>query len=130
MKAWMACFALVPVLVGCGSQTPACSGTPTLTVTPSVGTADHSDPAPGNEQQFQAFEAPAAAPGCATPQWVAKVTPAWTVSDPLHVKISSANDSTNGLATCLGPTLGAVTVTANISGGSSITHVTASLTCK
>ncbi len=128
-KAWLACLACAALLSGCGSQT-VCPG-PTLSVSPTTATADHISAPPGNQQQFHAYSGPGAAvSGCAQAQVIAELTPQWTVSDTVHVTISSAQN-TNGLATCLGSTTGAATVIASIVGTSgSVTKLTASLTCK
>ena len=69
-------------------------------------------------------------PGCATPQILQLVPAAWNVSDPVNVHISSADDATNGLATCVGATNGAIVVTATLtSAGFTQTRQT-SLTCQ
>jgi len=119
------------LLAGCGSQNPACGpGPPVLAVSPATATADHTAAAPGNQQQYTATSRPAAAgAGCATPDVIARLTPTWTVSDTLHISISNASDATNGVATCLGPTIGAATVTATVGSGATATKLTASLTC-
>ncbi len=67
------------------------------------------------------------------PNVIAKLTPTWTVSDTVNVKISSAQDATNGLATCIGTTKSPVTVTALgalTAGGATQMLGTATLTCK
>ncbi len=128
----MVALSLSGVLAGCGSQNPTCAGnSPVLAVAPATATADHTATAPGNQQQFIATSRPAAAgPDCAVPNVIEELKPTWTVSDTLHVSISNANDATNGVATCLGPTTGAATVTATVGSGASVTKLTASLTCK
>jgi hypothetical protein len=39
----------------------------------------------------------------------------WTTSDPTNIQINNALGTTNGLATCVGATTGAATITAKIS---------------
>ncbi len=132
MKVWVALIAVCTCLAGCGSPSHMCTELPpTLSVTPASATADHAAFPPGNQQQFLATSsAGSTGVGCATPEVIVLLKPAWTVSDPLDVSISSATDSTNGLATCLGPTKGNATVTAHISASSGTTLVTASLHCE
>jgi hypothetical protein len=128
-------FAAVQLVMGCGGATP-CSYTNVVTVSPTVGSADHLAVAPGDQQQFSAFSQelpPANSSGCAVPNVIAKLTPTWTVSDTVNVKISSAQDATNGLATCIGTTKSPVTVTALgalTAGGATQMLGTATLTCK
>ena len=123
------------LLVGCGGAPP-CSYTKVVSVSPAVVSADHMAVAPGDQQQFSALsqELPTAnSSGCAVPNVIAKLTPTWTVSDSINVKISSAQDATNGLATCIGATKSPVTVTALgtlAAGGATQTLATATLTCK
>jgi len=124
---------IVGLLAGCATPQQTCSPTVVTAVSPATATADHMAVAPGNQQQFLATAAPGASPGCAVPEIIAKLTPTWTVSDTVNVTISSASDATNGVATCLGTTKGAVTVTAigsPSSGAASETLGTATLTCK
>jgi hypothetical protein len=126
---------MAAALAGCGTAA-SCSGGNVVEVSPAVATADHMAAAPGDQQQFSAyssFKPSATSTGCAIPQVIAKLTPTWTVSDPTNVRISSAQDATNGLATCLGTTKSPVTVSAigtPASGGPSQTLATATLTCK
>lgn len=128
-------FAAMQLVMGCGGAVP-CSYMNVVTVSPAVGSADHLAVAPGDQQQFSAFsqELPTAnSSGCAVPNVIAKLTPTWTVSDTTNVKISSAQDATNGLATCIGTTKSPVTVTALgalTAGGATQTLGTATLTCK
>ncbi|MBB5056226.1 hypothetical protein HDF16_000895 [Granulicella aggregans] len=135
----MTLFAAVEVLTGCGAAAP-CTYTSAVTISPAVGAADHLAVAPGDQQQFSALsqrEPTTASAGCAVPTAnptnVTKLTPAWTVSDSTNVKISSAQDATNGLATCIGTTKSTVTVTALgalTAGGATKALGTATLTCK
>ena len=101
-------------LASCGAASPDCSISDVLTVDPTTATADHAAKPPGNQQQFTSLLAPTAAPGCPIPQYIARAYPAWTNPDPLAISISSA---TNGLATCLAVTDGAVTLTATVGTG-------------
>jgi hypothetical protein len=86
-----------------------------VTVAPLSAIADHSAAPPGNQVQFIATAAPVAPPGCPLPEWMARVYAAWSNPDPADITISSANDSTNGMATCKAPTRGAVTLTGTFS---------------
>jgi hypothetical protein len=133
-------FTAIGVMTGCGAAAP-CTYSNVPTVSPAVASVDHLAVAPGDQQQFSAFsqrEPTPASAGCAVPATanptnITKLTPAWTVSDSTNVKISSAQDATNGLATCIGATKSPVTVTAIGSltpGGATQTLATATLTCK
>jgi len=132
----LAAAGAIPLLGGCATGATVCSGTNVVTITPATATADHMAPAPGDQQQFQAlsqYQLTTNSPGCAVPTVIAKLTPIWTVSDTVNVKISSAQDATNGLAICIGTTKSPVTVTAlgsPVSGGATQTLATATLTCK
>jgi len=115
--------------VACGNTQENCefSG---LSVTPSSGTADHALSAPGNQMQFAA--APVTKGQCAAGACVNCWGQTWTVSDPVNVSISNESVD-NGIATCLGKTNGAVTVTATAPVASKSTKTvsgTATLTCQ
>jgi len=110
-------------LAGCAVQPAANAGKCTIIQVlnvapkskPAAGQPDHSLAPPGNQEQFTAVVNFAAAndeSGCAIPALGYLAEPTWTVSDPLDVSISSAQDATNGLATCTGATAGAATLTA------------------
>ena len=122
--------AAILILLGCGTSAPNCilSG---LTVSPASATEDHVAVAPGNQVQF--FASPViTAKGCAIAACLNCSGQTWTVSDAVNVSISN-NALDNGMATCLGPTNGAVTVTATapVSAKSSQTVTgTSALTCK
>lgn len=121
-------------LTGCAGGSPNCTPTYSFEVSPLTGTASHSAAAPGNQLKFTGSQLSSYPSGCAEPA-VAAATPlgyyAWTVSDPLDVTISSAQDSTNGLATCVNATAGAVTVTAtDVTSPTTTLTKTASLTCQ
>ncbi len=139
MKPALASFAVASALLtGCGAAAPGCIGKSYLNISPSLGTADSSAKAPGNQQQFTAavgetFSSPYST--CAVPANEQLVHPVWTNPDPLHISISSADDSTNGLATCKGPTSSPITLTATLtatsgSGTAAALTATASLTCQ
>jgi hypothetical protein len=103
-----------------------------LFLNPQAAVSDHTATAPGNQQQFSATTREVDQAGCnaVLPQFIAVVHPIWTVSDPLHVTVSSADDATNGLATCLGATNGAAMLTAAFGSGTNQTTATASILCK
>ena len=118
------------LLAGCGAASPNCTLTYVLSVSPATATADHAATPPGNQQKFYAALEPSAAPGCPVPQNVGIAYPAWTNPAPLAISISSAQDQTNGLATCLKATTGAVTLTATVGTGLTAQSKTVQLTCK
>jgi hypothetical protein len=132
MKILLAVASCVLLLSGCGavSQGAQCTSALQMSVGPATGTADHAAPAPGNQQVFTAFTGEKPQVGCPISNVVLEVFPAWTSSDPLDITISSANDKTNGTATCTGSTNGPVTLTAVLGSGASELTATASLTCK
>ena len=121
-------------LMGCAATqnpTSGCSLTNVLSVGPTAATADHAATAPGNQAQFQATLAPhASAPGCPVPQYIALVDATWTLSDPLDAQISSAANSTNGLASCVNAASNPITVTATYSVSGVMQTQSATLTCK
>ena len=108
-------------LAGCATPGPQCKVAAVMQVFPQSGTADSAMKPPGNQQQFQASIGNAIVQqgrgNCAVTALSALVHPTWISSDPTDVTISSADDSTNGLAICTGPTAGAVTLTATLSTG-------------
>jgi hypothetical protein len=83
-----------------------------VTVSGSSDAADHSSLSPGNSVRFAAFGSGLTA-GCFAAQ-SNLMNVVWSVSDPKNVSISNAKDQTYGVATCLGATSGAVTVTATL----------------
>ena len=117
-------------LAGCGgsNSTTVCKIT-AITVFPQNVTADHAAPAPGNEQQFLAFES-GGTPGCVFT--AANLTSAtWSVSDPVAVNISNVQGPNFGKATCMAATATPVTVTATVPVGDGTTvSATSSLSCK
>ncbi len=128
MKRGIVVLGSLGLLAGCASQNPTCGSV--LAITPTTATADHTAAPPGNQQQFTATSRPVGEPGCDTPLVIPVLLATWTVSDTAHVSLSSAEESPNALATCLGPTTGAATVTATVGSAASATKLTASLTCK
>ena len=83
-----------------------------VNISPQSVAADHNAPAPGNSAAFTAWGS-GAGDGCAsTASNLGNVV--WSVSDMANVSISNAQDSTYGVATCLGATSGTVTVTATL----------------
>jgi len=102
---------LVPV--GCANPgSVVCNSTGnTFAVSPATATANHSSAAPGNQAQFSSTLTPTYPAGCPVPAIVVAAYPTWTNPDPLDISISSAQNSTNGLAVCSGMTSGAVTLT-------------------
>lgn len=108
-------LAVVAGLAGCGTAPP-CTSTYVLTVAPQSGTADHLAAPPGNQVHFQGMaRAVASGPSCAVPALVYVEYANWANPDPTDIKISSAGDSSNGTAVCLGTTKGAVTLTGTFS---------------
>ena len=119
------------VLLSCGSQ-PDCSTVSVLRVGPTNAAADHMAKAPDNAVQFTAFVGQSLVHpqnACGVPTIAAAVKPTWTVSDPTNVTISSAEDATNGLATCVGATTNPVTVTGTTRGSSGAITATATISC-
>ncbi len=127
----MTVLMLTAFLCGCAGSTVCSAGGSSVLVSPTAGTADHAAASPGNQQKFTAAETPPAAqPGCPVPQVIEVLQPVWTSSDPLDVTISSAQDVTNGLATCVNATGATVVLTAKgMVGGTAYSQV-ATLTCK
>jgi len=127
-------FGSIP-LAGCAvsaSTSQECASGITMKVTPASAAADHSQAAPGDQVRFQAVVTPTSSPGCATPAWAMTATPTWANPDPKDISIDSSSDtSKNGLATCLGPTNGPVTLTATFTLGTNPPASQAvTLTCK
>ena len=91
---------------------------------------DHAASPPGNQEQFGAYAGALSGSGCAVPQIVSPVRAVWAVSDSGNVHISSANDTTNGLATCVGTTNGAATITATYTQYGFTETAATQITCK
>lgn len=89
---------------------------------------DHAASPPGNQEQFQAGMGGAYGPGCATSQVLHLTAAQWSTSDAKNVTISSANDATNGLATCLGTT--SATVSATLTSGGFTQTESTPIVCK
>ena len=107
--------------LGVDSASPATSGS---------YVADHRAAPPGNSVAFTAGEGPLSGPGCPTPALLKLVPALWAVADPINVSISSADDASNGVATCVGATDGPVKVSAKATQGAFTETATASLTCQ
>jgi len=123
---------LLVLLLGCGApQNPNCELTYPLEIGPLTATADHTASPPGNQVQFQASVSPYSnVPGCAVPEYIAIVYATWSLSDPIDAQISSAANSTNGLASCVNSAKNPITVTATYTANGTTQTRTASLTCK
>jgi hypothetical protein len=132
MRALLALAGVCALLSGCavGGNGSECALGYDFSTSPASATADHAAAPPGNQQQFTSGLAPTAPAGCPVPQWVARVDPAWSSSDPIDIQISSADDATNGTAVCLGPTDGAATLTATFVYASQTLTSKSTLTCK
>jgi len=116
-------------LAGCGGKTNTVCKITGMSVSPNTATINHAAVAPGNMQQFDAFQTAAPA-GCAF-ALSNLTTVTWTVSDPVNVSIGATSHDPNfGQATCKNATAGAVTVTGTAPAGDG-TNIssTASLTC-
>lgn len=112
-------FSALIAACSCGGGNNQCSIT--ATVTPASATADHTAAPPGNQVQF-ALNSTAKGNCPLTPDAIG----IWSSSDTVNVSIS--NQSTAGLATCLGPTASPVTIT-NSGKVRGQPYQSASLTC-
>jgi hypothetical protein len=133
---------LVAFAGGCASAGPQCRVGPELSAFPFVATADSTQKSPGNQQRFQSsvrnVVLQQGSGFCPVSALAAEVYPVWANPEPDRITISSANDATNGTATCTGPTSGEVTLTATLPTGSSAfgsptaapLTTTVQLTCK
>jgi len=103
----------------------------TVQAGPASGAAppDHTAKPPANQEQFNAYTI-ADEGSCRLPVPITPSRATWTVSDIGNVKISSAQDATNGLATCVRATAGPVTVTATVTLDSFTNSGTSTITCK
>jgi hypothetical protein len=123
-------------LLGCGTHNNPCVTELALEVGPGSGTANHVAASPGNQVQFDGYTAESivSGSGCAIPNIVERVNATWTSSDTTNVTVSNASGSTNGLATCVGPTAGLVTITGSIAANPSLNQPaqskTVTLTCQ
>ena len=124
-------------LIGCGSNDNGMPGcTPNgfaMVVRPSdpLAAPDHTAKPPGNQELLVAAVGSEVGPGCASTHLYHPAHAQWTTSDSKIVTISSADDTTNGLATCLAPT-SVITVSATLTAdGFTETHSSpAPITCK
>ena len=127
-------FCASVLLAGCAASAStgqSCTSGLLLKLSPMDATADHTQAAPANQVKFAASVYPTASPGCAVPAWVFLATPQWTSTDAKDIQIdSSTNAQTNGLATCVGATDGAATLSASFTFSNTQLTQTASLTCK
>lgn len=132
MKGLLVVLAGCALLSGCAVSPTgnSCDLGYTMSVSPQSATADSTAPVPGNMVQFMATVGPTAPAGCAVPAWLMLARATWTSSDPKDVIIDSSTAPTNGLATCVGSTNGAATLTATYTFGTTPLTQTASLTCK
>lgn len=139
---------LAPLAIeGCGSggtaQDQQCTVSYPLTVTPLAATLDHMSVGTANQVQFRgiayAVSVPASCPQRTDLEALEYAT--WSNPDSADIQISSAYDASNGLASCINATAGAVTITGTfmpVKVGSGIvgapdglTHiVNVTLTCK
>src|SRR3954469_3616622 len=88
-------FLSLLLLAGCGGSD--CSST-AINISPPSASADHSASPPANANQFFAF--PVIPSGCSTIATAAALrNVTWSVSDPINVNISNAQDATFGVAT-------------------------------
>lgn len=99
-------ISLIMALAGCG----VCR-TVSVNVSPQPAAADHNADPPGNSVAFVAFEGSSG--GCANTASNSRNV-VWSVSDTANVTISNTDDSSYGVATCVGATSGPVTVTATL----------------
>ena len=113
--------------IGCGSSP--CEVT-ALNISPSSATLNHAAAPPGNQMQFRAFanNGGCLGPGAGT-QAAASAT--WSSSDPINVPITDLQPNNYaGLATCVNPVNGPVTLTAtSTSSGKTLTGKT-TVTCQ
>jgi hypothetical protein len=111
MKLAIAILLVLLAVVGCGGspKSPGCFITG-MNVSPATATVNHVAAAPGNSQQFAAFET-SAPDGCAF-ALSSLQTVTWTVSDTVNASISNTHDATYGVATCIHAAVAPITVTA------------------
>ncbi len=130
LKAGLLCVMLL--LAACGDGNKSCQWI-ALNVSPATATANHSAAAPGNQAQFAANGVVSS--GCATAQCI-NCTPGvtWSVSDAVNVSLTPGPMGQSVvIATCLGATSGAATLTATVpvtSGSAQTVSGTATLTCQ
>ncbi len=91
---------------------------------------DHSQMPPGNQELFTAGVGSEVGPNCASTNLYKTTAALWATSDPKNVAISSANDATNGLATCLGATTPGTTVSATLTAYGFTQTLSTPIACK
>lgn len=92
---------------------------------------DHNAMPPSNQERFEAGLGPPIGPEpCVFHPLYELVHAQWTASDPQDVSISSADDDTNGVATCLGTTKAGATVTATLTSDGFTESVSTPIACK
>ena len=113
------CICTPVSLAGCGSKASTqqqCVGSWPLTVTPMSATLDHTAAGAQNLVVFRGVARATLPAGCPqTTDLEALVYASWSNPDPTDIQISSADDSTNGQASCLHATSAAVTLTGTFS---------------
>src|SRR5215471_13792799 len=126
--AFISCALLLSLAgAGCGGSGNHDCNMTAVSISPASAIANHSAAPPGNQQRF--IPGPVLPPGCPPPPLPFGFA-TWSVSDPVNVSISNAKDQTNGVATCMAATAGAITVTATATNGNGTTASgTAMLTC-
>jgi hypothetical protein len=97
---------------------------------PATATADHMAKPPGNQAQFRPQLITTYAAGCPLPATPIIDDAMWTTSDTTNIQINSTVGTTNGLATCVGATTGAATVTVKVASTTNPLTASASLTCQ
>ena len=109
-------------MIGCGSggtsspPVPACKADGFAMLVRSadpLAAPDHNAMPPGNQQSFVAAQGSEVGPGCTSTNLYQYMHAQWSTSDSKTVSISSDNDGTNGVATCLAAT-STVTISATL----------------
>lgn len=124
------------VLTGCGADMRSVQKcTPTgfaMVVRPAdpLAAPDHNEMPPANQELFTAGVGSEVGPGCASTNLYQTVHAQWTTSDPKNVVVSSADDATNGFATCLGTTALGASVSATLTAFGFTQMLSAPITCK
>lgn len=124
------------VLTGCGSGANSIQKcTPNgfaMLVRPTdpLAAPDHNGMPPANQEFFVSAIGSEVGPGCASTNLYKNSPAQWTTSDPKNVVISSADDTTNGQATCLGPTAVGASVSATLTAYGFTQTLSTPITCK
>ena len=97
-----------------------------------VPAPDHTAMPSANQELFVAAEGveTGVGPSCIFHPLYHTVPAQWTTSDPQNVTISSAQDATNGLATCLGSTKPDATVSATVTAYGFTQTLSTPIVCK